>query len=145
MNAQIKIIEVVDSAVGGWSEYRKGFEINSSSILTKLIQEAGRWCERYASDLFISWEYLLKAMEEPDFTGGQWAFGMRSDGVDNLGSIIIRITEPCYGYSSDYYRAVWGLDITVNGDTIRMKLGKVDMYDLEKSVNKKNFKGELAS
>ena len=34
--------------------------INLSSILTVLIQEAGRWCRSYASDLFIYWSSLQK-------------------------------------------------------------------------------------
>lgn len=32
-------------------EHGRDFEINYSSILTKLIQECGRLCENYASDL----------------------------------------------------------------------------------------------
>lgn len=38
--------------------------INLSSILTVLIQEAGRWCRSYASDLFIYWSSLQKQVDE---------------------------------------------------------------------------------
>ena len=38
--------------------------INLSSILTVLIQEAGRWCRSYASDLFIYWSSLQKQVED---------------------------------------------------------------------------------
>lgn len=34
-------------------------DVNYSDILTKLIQEAGRICNYYASDLFIHWEYKV--------------------------------------------------------------------------------------
>ena len=41
-------------ATGSWNDYRECWDINTSDILTKLIQAAGRLCDRYASDLFIS-------------------------------------------------------------------------------------------
>lgn len=131
---RIKIDNCTKTVYGSWNENRKCFEINYSDILTKLIQETGRWCEKYASDLFIDWEYLLKAMEKPDFIGGQWIFAMRADGVDNYQTAKIRITEPCYGYNSDFYRAIWGLDIDINQSekSMKMSLAKIDSYQLEK-------------
>lgn len=36
-----------------------GADINYSSLLTRLIIEAGKRCKLYASDLFASWESLL--------------------------------------------------------------------------------------
>lgn len=39
------------------------FNINTSSILTRLIQEAGRWCERFASDLFVSWRSIEQKLK----------------------------------------------------------------------------------
>lgn len=60
--------------------------VNYSRILTILIQEAGRVCADYASDLFISWESLLdeaekKMKEKADFTLTTF-FGFREQGVD---------------------------------------------------------------
>ena len=43
---------------GSYSPSKGKWEINYSSILTKLIQEAGRWTERYASDLFLGWRLM---------------------------------------------------------------------------------------
>ena len=47
------------------------WEINTSSILTKLIQEAGRWCESYASDLFIRWGVIQKGLENATVEPGK--------------------------------------------------------------------------
>ena len=30
--------------------------LNLSTIASKLIEQAGRWCERYASDVIITWD-----------------------------------------------------------------------------------------
>lgn len=45
--------------IGYFNTLQGNWEINYSSILTKLIQEAGRWCEHYASDLFITWKHNI--------------------------------------------------------------------------------------
>lgn len=135
----IKLEKIEKTIFGSWNNNFKGYVINYSDILTKLIQEAGRWCERYASDLFIDWEYLVKSMEKPNYTGGQYLFCMREDGVDNYQTAATRITESCYGYNSDYYRAIWVLNVIVKDEVIRMELGKTNSYELEK-VAKENSK-----
>lgn len=37
--------------------------INLSEILDRLIFSAGRFCQRYASDMFISWQHVLNTIE----------------------------------------------------------------------------------
>ena len=44
---------------GSYNPLEGKWEINYSSILTRLIQEAGRWCEYYASDLFVQQKYSI--------------------------------------------------------------------------------------
>lgn len=61
--------------------------INLSTIATKLIHEAGRWCEQYASDVIISWDSVRNAVkrhfETPDMiTDDIVVFGFRQSGVD---------------------------------------------------------------
>lgn len=46
-------IKDLKEELAGTKREKGGWRINYSSILSKLIQEAGRWCEHYASDLFI--------------------------------------------------------------------------------------------
>ena len=38
--------------------------INLSEILDRLIFSAGRFCQRYASDMFISWQYVLNTIKK---------------------------------------------------------------------------------
>ena len=95
------------------------FEINTSSILTKLIQDAGRFCESYASDLFVQWDYEVeRRLKDGSIRTTTQVFAMRENGVDH---------KEWYEMHKDetrYYRAVWFLDITVDGNDIAMVLHK---------------------
>lgn len=94
------------------------WEINTSSILTKLIQEAGRWCESYASDLFIRWGAIQNCLETASVEPGRCVFAFRESGVDGVREYMIH--DDAYGY----YRAVWILDVSISEDKITMQLKK---------------------
>lgn len=94
------------------------WKINTSSILTKLIQEAGRWCENYASDLFILWGSIKKQLEEATIEPGEYVFAFRESGVDNNEAYRL------YADTENYYRAVWILDVSIHERNIIMKLKK---------------------
>lgn len=87
--------------------------VNYSRILTILIQEAGRVCVDYASDLFISWESLLdeaekKMKEKANFTLTTF-FGFREQGVDGPLYINEKLSnENMYG---DPYASIYRLDV----------------------------------
>ncbi len=103
------------------------WDINYSSILSKLIVETGRLVEHYASDLFISWRSIEENLANPDYKGGKYLFGMREDGVDHNNFVIARFNN--YGvYASQFggiYRKLYMLEIKINenGD-ISMELGE---------------------
>ena len=95
------------------------WEINYSSILTKLIQEAGRWCEYYASDLFVTWKYNIdKKLDDGTMDTDQLVFGFREDGVDLRGWCVMHKNE------TGRYRALWFLDVTVDNGKMEMVLHK---------------------
>lgn len=96
-----------------------GYNINYSSILTRLIQEAGRWCKNYASDLFITWSLIADAINEATIENNTYIFAFRQDGVDNKA-----FYKNCEKYY-DYYRAVWELTIKVDEEKIEMILKNV--------------------
>lgn len=99
------------------SWYNKdGFEVNYSSILTNLIQNAGRWCEHHASDLFIIWNAFEKRLEDINYTGEKLVLGFRESGVDKNENVIKNYNENCH-----YYRKI----ITVE---IEVRNGRIDMY-----------------
>ena len=115
------------TATGYWDDNLNKFDINLSSILTKLIQEAGRWCENYASDLFIDWERLQSNLTNKKLRNHTMIFAFRQCGVDGLTEVQIKTDNPImYGYNNDYYRAVYVLDITINGDSIKCELGRIN-------------------
>ena len=89
------------------------WEINTASLLTRLIQEAGRWCEYYASDLFIYWRQLEKSLEE-----GTYIFAFKRDGVDDASAY------EKYKDNPFYYRSVWTLEVEKNGKRIEMRLSR---------------------
>lgn len=108
--------------------------INYSFILTRLIQEAGRWCERFASDLFIDWRSVewaiddpYKATEQVDDTGMRekhWLFGFREDGVDHSDFIFSRYASG-REYGPREYRKLCKLTLRVAGDDTWLILQEV--------------------
>lgn len=107
---------VVETKVDGSQSY--SWSINTSDILTKLIQEAGRLCDRYASDLFIDWEEINKGLEHGSIKKGTYVFAIRDDGIDH------KTWYEKHKNDYNYYRAVWFLDVIIVGKTIKMILHK---------------------
>ena len=112
---------------GRFSSYSGKYEINASSILTRLIQEAGRLCERFASDLFIDWagieRWIDNATEDSETV---FLLGFRQNGVDGNDFILSRYNSGCYLYPEKEYRSMWRLEISTNNDgDIKMILGRV--------------------
>lgn len=105
--------------IGYFNPLEGKWEINYSSILTKLIQEAGRWCEHYASDLFIIWKYNIdKKLDDGTMDTERFVFGFRKDGVDH------KEWYELHKNDIGRYRAVWFLDVTVNDGKMEMVLHK---------------------
>ena len=81
---------------------------NFSSEWSRLINEAGRWCESYASDILIDFEsikaYLERLKSGEESEGREFWFGFRQMGVDGLSFIQSRTERE---YASHVYRAVW--------------------------------------
>lgn len=116
------------TASGYLSSYSEKYEINTSSILTRLIQEAGRFCENYASDLFIDWQDvecsvdLFSCAEKIEKV---FLFGFRQDGVDGENFIFSRYNSGNHSNPRAEYRSMWRLDISADGRKIEMTLGRV--------------------
>ena len=95
-------------------------EINYSFHLTKLIQEAGRGCRYYASDLFLRGNSMLKALAS-DRRSASYLIGFRESGVDSADEIIRQYQSAGY-LMRDRYRAIWRLDVEVNEDGRRVEM-----------------------
>lgn len=105
-----------------------GFDVNVSSILTKLIQEAGRWCRSYASDLFVDWRHIEDLLKSGVMDSNVYLFGFYESGVDSNKTIFNKYeNQNVYGHARSEYRAIWRLDITVTDDhDIEMSLYEVN-------------------
>lgn len=104
--------------------------INYSDILTKLIQEAGRWCKNHASDLFTDWINIQKQIEDRTLETGSYLFGFRENGVDHDKYIFSRYKSQGAPYE---YRAIWRLDITVDHEAYPgsdMAAVSFDLYEV---------------
>lgn len=113
-------------------ERGRDFDINYSSILTKLIQECGRLCESYASDLFITWNRIAREIERETMETSAYLFGIRERGVDHTEFILSRYNN--YGYQAMYeYRKIYRLDVIVDDDLIKMKLYEIERPYTERS------------
>ena len=102
---------------------------NFSSEWSRLINEAGRWCESYASDILIDFEsikaYLERLKNGEESEGREFWFGFRQMGVDGLSFIQSRTERE---YASHTYRAVWRWSFTVE----EREYGKYVVSKLEK-------------
>lgn len=111
---------------GRFSSSSGRYEINYSGILTRLIQEAGRFCEAYASDLFIDWQTVETFINDiGDGETGYFLFGFRQYGVDHTGFVISRYTNNCYRDPAKEYRSMWRLDVSAEYSELTMTLGRV--------------------
>ena len=87
---------IIDEARGSWQNSWGNpefgmYNINYSSILTFLIQCAGRICNRYASDLFVTWHKIYACLNDYSYDGGTYLFGFREMGVDSNTFLLSRI------------------------------------------------------
>lgn len=103
----------------------RDFDINYSSILTKLIQECGRLCESYASDLFITWNSIVQKLKDKTMETSTHLFGIREMGVDHNEFVLMRYNN--YTHARHEYRKIYRLNIIIDDDLIRMEL-----YEIQK-------------
>lgn len=88
--------------------------------LTRLIQEAGRWCKSYASDLFIIWSGIDRRLRQGTLLSETELFGFRESGIDSKSYIFGRYENDPYAHLQ--YRSIWRLDITVDGENVGFDL-----------------------
>lgn len=110
----------------------RDFSINYSSILTKLIQECGRLCESYASDLFVDWNIINEKLQDKTLETSTHLFGIREMGVDHNAFVLSRYNNSGR-YAKYEYRKIYRLDIVVEGDSIRMILYEIERPYSERS------------
>lgn len=116
-----KFDSVTEKSHGSWEQSRKDpdrgiFVINYSSILTRLIQAAGRVCKRYASDLFIDWKSIDASLRDKSYSGGRYLFGFRENGVDHAEYVLGRINGSGMGHYKSEIKELYMLEVKVGRD-----------------------------
>ena len=104
-----------------------GTDTNYSSVLSRLIQDTGRFCLHYASDLFIQWDTALSFLNQISVWGGGsneigFVFGIREYGVDDAGTVASNLEKGLHYY----YRAFYVLETGRKNGTVYMELYKAD-------------------
>ena len=64
---------------GSWTGEK--YDVDTSAILTRLIQEAGRICRSHASDLFEEWKKAESFLEVLGTEKKEFIFGFRKSGI----------------------------------------------------------------
>lgn len=93
---------------------RFGVNFNYSNIQSRLIQEAGRWCKRYASDILYNLSEIERELDSPNLEKSIHFFGFRENGVDHAEFILSQLNG---GSPKEIYRAVWKLEISVTNES----------------------------
>lgn len=115
----------VMEADGSIDRYTGKYSLNYSHILSRLIQEAGRYCENFASDLFIDWQAVERFLNETNGAAEKvFLFGFRASGVDHDSFIFSRF-ENEKSYAAHSYRSLWRLVVSMNGEKCFMLCGRV--------------------
>lgn len=105
---------------------------NVSSMLTLLVQETGRYAERYASDIIISANSLMRCLDEPlAHINEIFLFGIRESGVDHYE--FVRSNMDSYRNNTSafegYYRKIYAIKLTLhdeNGyDNVRLEMKEI--------------------
>lgn len=116
--------------------------LNLSQIATRLIQECGSKCERFASDFLVTWEAVLEDIEHLRKTREEdsilYIFGIRKDGVDGSCFTLCRL----YKHDSldlsvrdDYYRGIFGLCVEcIPEDDIFSYVLRVTFKDIQANI-----------
>ena len=92
-------------------------DLNWCEIQTKLIQLAGKLCDRYASDIIIDINSVQKFIDNGNESCKEnFLFGFREFGVDHKAFVVSR------GIDSPEYREVWELSVSKEDDACFMIL-----------------------
>ena len=92
----------------------------------KLIQECGRLCDSYASDLFIEWDSIVQKLKDKTMETSTYLFGIREMGVDHNEFILSRYENNGH-FAMHEYRKIYRLNVIVDDDLIRMELYEIEI------------------
>lgn len=130
--------------------------INLSEIYTQLIQNTGRFVEKYASDLIIGINSMRKDIESLCNSDTEYAeiwhsFGLRKKGVDHEAYILNRtyqaIKQNDYGFLSNYYRRIYVLKTTKRKikETYTFHIFTCEIRDITTKISLSDLRTDISS
>ena len=144
---KINKLEPIKTDTGIWHHNLAGekvIDVNISDIMTHIVHDVGRFCEHYASDVFINHDSLMKKLDnlpENNQTEYTW-FGIRESGVDDISYILCNMNNQSPEYISQYYRRLYCVKMHIESEnTIVVELFDVtrDAYSLTSDVKQTNL------
>ena len=127
--------EEKESAFGFFDERLGRYDLTWSGIISILIKEAGKKCERFASDLFIDCSSVQEALEKNEIKDSLRLFGFRDSGVDGTSEILAKLSEPSM-YGTNVYKTVWGLGFKTSAEDKSLTMSLRKLYDADGRVTK---------
>ncbi|MBD5585766.1 MAG: hypothetical protein HDQ88_11845 [Clostridia bacterium] len=140
MNTPETLLDAVNTAKRNGnllaSENGRIDNINMSSIYSKCINAAGRWCERFSSDLLIDVRTINEYMKTPSDEHEMRIFGIgfRESGVDHNAFLMARIKDTMdhathYCYPERTYRKIYA--VVVKKDHTELV---AELYDITHDI-----------
>lgn len=105
-------------AYGQWDSYVGKWNINLSSILTQLIFDSAKYCDRYASDLFIDWQIIENEISKANIEDKTmlYKFGFRESGIDHKEWVEMNKSQ------TRYYRKIRTLEFKFENELVTATL-----------------------
>lgn len=117
---------------GEWDSFKEEYDVNISSIATKLIQEIGTYCKNYASDFLITWKNVEDLIHNRHDTKTTILFGIREMGVDGQDSIKVRLNDfksrrNAIHWAKDYYYKIYAVCVDNTKTSLETKITLKDI------------------
>lgn len=100
--------------------------INLSTIESILIESAGRYCDRYASDILITRDSMVEYINEKvsdDYD--YFVFAMRKHGADGKSYLHERAKQYDTGYLSQFYRQIYICKVEHIGNDVKVTMKEI--------------------
>ena len=104
--------------------------VNYSDIFSELIQAAGMGCEYYASDMFITLEYIKNAIDNLESITEY--IGIRDSGVDGTNFVKCRLDKNGCDYTQ--YIKLYKLETGIIDGEYVIILYRISDYDARKEL-----------
>lgn len=107
------------------------YSTNIHKILSLLIQDAGRLCNNYASDIIYS-IYDIQEVIRNSCINETLIVAVRDNGVDNINDLVNNMNNSLW--SKDKYRRIYGIRVTHNSNP-RITAVDIELRDIKSQIN----------